>query len=437
MQSSTTYRAKHIVVDSTKVIDNGFLTTSHGLSSGQIQSVGKWAEYPGRKSDVIDLGAAVLLPALVNSHTHLEFSDQQQPIGSSDGSFAGWIQQVIAQRIQLTGSLTAQQREEVKRASCRQGWQECRNRGTAGLGEILSFPDLPPLHRQLAGSGDCLLSVYYEVLGLGKDRGDQSFEWAVAACQTAGGTGLGASSDFVAGSSDSEMQVGLSPHAPYSTATNLYRQCADYCIRKKLPLATHLAETVEEIELLEHRSGPLVELFQGMGIWNPAAIEATSIREVLQTVVDVPWLLLIHCNYMLQEDWRWLMAENPSCSIVYCPQTHRYFQHSPHPWPQMLEDGVNVALGTDSRASSPTLSLWDDAILAAKLNPEVDPAKVFKMVTINGARALGIDRHLGSLQPGKRSQVLVAEPDFGGQGFDWAGLVSEATTPGWLTIGEV
>ncbi len=455
MQPSTTYRAKYIIVRIDLIIEDGFLTTTDDLKSGQILAVGAWAEYCGPKSQAIDLGSVVLMPALINAHTHLEFSDQTQPIASLDGSFAGWIENVIAKRSNPSTPLDSEQSDEIKRLACGQGWQESRASGTAGLGEILAFPDLDPLHRQLAESGDCALSVFYEVLGLGKERGGQSFAWATQACQnffarmppesvpsasSQAGTGKSQikpvavdemiSSQLVR--TGPRVQVGLSPHAPYSTATTLYQKCAEYCIVHRLPLVTHLAETVEELELLQHRTGPLVDLLDRMGIWNSNAIDARSIRQVLQSLANVRRLLLIHCNYMLRSDWCWLLQQNPDYSVVFCPQTHHYFQHSTHPWPQMLQDGVNVALGTDSRASSPTLSLWQDVVLAANSNPTVDPSNVLRMATINGATALGIQDQVGTLQPGKRSQVLIAEPDFDSQGFDWAGLVN-SPPPRWST----
>jgi cytosine/adenosine deaminase-related metal-dependent hydrolase len=94
-------------------------------------------------------------------------------------------------------------------------------------------------------------------------------------------------------------------------------------------------------------------------------------------------------------------------SVVYCPRTHAYFGHDPYPLPSLLAAGVTVALGTDSRASSPDLNFWAELRYMHRHFGDVAPADVLRMGTLNGAIALGWEADFGSLTPGKRARLAV------------------------------
>jgi cytosine/adenosine deaminase-related metal-dependent hydrolase len=94
-------------------------------------------------------------------------------------------------------------------------------------------------------------------------------------------------------------------------------------------------------------------------------------------------------------------------SVVYCPRTHHYFAHSHHPLEKLLASGVNVALGTDSRASSPDLNLLSDMRHVAHRHPAIAPKTVLQMGTIAGAKALGRETEFGTLKPGRPANLTV------------------------------
>jgi cytosine/adenosine deaminase-related metal-dependent hydrolase len=396
-----------------------------------------------------DWGDAVVLPGLVNAHTHLEFSDLTTPLLSSPDSFADWIEAVIARRIRVGQGTGDEAWSKRKAEICQRGWHEMRAVGTAAIGEILSSGPVDPRSESVdewVGGGAPMGVEFHEVLGLSPERARQA--WDVALLKLGqpifavdAEVGAATSPPTISPRVDSgsgppgpeavygrqDWRPGLSPHAPYSTSTWLYRQSAQLCRRWHLPLATHLAESVEELELLSQRSGPLVRLLQGLGVWQPEQIAPRSVRQVLELVVDVPQLLLIHANYLSPEDWQWLRARNPQASIVYCPQTHAYFQHPRHPWPQMHADGLNVVLGTDSRASSPSLSLWDDLLIARAQHPTQDPRLLWRMATIHGARALGMADRLGTISVGKVARLAIARLPSSASTFSWEALLTPAT----------
>jgi cytosine/adenosine deaminase-related metal-dependent hydrolase len=93
---------------------------------------------------------------------------------------------------------------------------------------------------------------------------------------------------------------------------------------------------------------------------------------------------------------------------VYCPRTHEFFRHAPYPLEKMLAAGVTVALGTDSRASSPDLSVLAEMRCVAQRHLHVAREMILRMATLDGARALGRDHEIGSLEPGKYADLAIA-----------------------------
>jgi cytosine/adenosine deaminase-related metal-dependent hydrolase len=175
------------------------------------------------------------------------------------------------------------------------------------------------------------------------------------------------------------------------------------------PLAMHLAETEEELELLRLSTGPLVELFQTSGFWRENVVPRNARPiDYLQKLSPLQHALVIHGNYLDEEDLDFL-EQHRSMTVVYCPRTHAWFGHQPHPWLRMLERGIRVALGTDGRCSNPDLSLWGEVQFLHRKFPEVRPSLLLKLATRNGAAALGLDNEVGSLTAGRRADLAVVQ----------------------------
>lgn len=385
MTPTVTYRSKILVVSSQRLIHDGYITVELGISEKHpvptIRDVGPWSNYSGNRSHVVDLGQQAICPALINAHTHLEFSNLNSPITSPDGTFAGWIREVVGMRFRKAKELDSSALQADRRKAIENGQLESEKAGVVALGDIVTQPQV--------NTATGLYKVeFLEMLGLRRDRAEQSFLWATEVLERL-----------------PQPNQALSPHAPYSTSTWLYRQAADYARRHQLPLATHLAETREEQELLQHRSGPLVELFRELGVWEPEEIQTHSFQQMIQLLANNQDVLLVHGNYLSPTDWK-AIPKSANWTVVYCPQTHKHFGHEPHPWPEMLRDGINVALGTDSRASSNCLDLWQDFQIACHSRPEIHPQQLLPLVTENAARALKLDHRWGSLEAGKNAAIL-------------------------------
>ncbi len=323
-----------------------------------------------------------LIPGLVNAHTHLEFSDLAQPLGTAGSPLPTWIRQVVAHRRGSPSPLAA---------AISQGLEECLTAGTTLLGEIAtndwrSQPDLPQTRPTTL--------MFWESLGLTPAAASAAIERA----------------DQFMDQTDTPANIlrGLSPHAPYSVHPTLLAHLIQVSRRENLPVAMHLAESREELELIEHGNGLFRDMLQAIGAWDASpTARLDSIEAYLLALAEAPRALVIHGNYLRAEHWNFLAERAQRMALVYCPRTHGYFCHPPYPLVELLERGVHVALGTDSRASSPSLSLFDEAKFVAQHHPLVSPHEVLRMATQAGAEALGLAKDFGTLEPGKRANLAV------------------------------
>jgi cytosine/adenosine deaminase-related metal-dependent hydrolase len=190
---------------------------------------------------------------------------------------------------------------------------------------------------------------------------------------------------------------------------DLFRGLVDLAVATRAPLAMHLAETREELQLLADGTGDFVPFLEELGVWRPQAIPRGSRPlDYLREMARVDSALAIHGNYLAADEIDFLAA-HPNVSVVYCPRTHAFFGHAPHPWRLLLSRGVNVALGTDSSASNPDLSLWNELLFLRRLAPDNDPALLLKLGTWNGAIALGIGHETGTLDVGKSADLTFVD----------------------------
>jgi cytosine/adenosine deaminase-related metal-dependent hydrolase len=221
---------------------------------------------------------------------------------------------------------------------------------------------------------------------------------------------------------------GLSPHAPYSVHPELLSQAVALAAEAGVPVAMHLAESPEEVELLATGRGPLADVLEALGVRPSEYLPApTRAWAYLQVLAQAPHALVIHGNYLASEEIAFLADHRPRMTLVYCPRTHAHFGHAPYPLARLLKAGVRVAVGTDSRATSPDLSLWRELVSIAAQHPQVPPPAILAMGTQAGAEALGLAEELGSLAVGKRA-VWTAVPLAPGVADLWEALFAAGSS---------
>jgi cytosine/adenosine deaminase-related metal-dependent hydrolase len=381
------------------------------IRGGRITEV---APRAGRRAD-LDLGNAAITPGFVNAHTHLELEPVHgQPDDRPDDQIA-WLKRVIRQR--RRGS-----RQQWRSASYRNVAAAVRA-GTTMLADITTAG----ASWDAVAAAPVRAAVFSEVIGLRRERAmetnQRAWEWIAS---------VGPEAQVSACA-----RVGLSPHAPYSTAGWLYRRAAE-C---RLPLTTHLAEMPEELELLDRGTGRLREFLEELGAWDDdwtpiGPRPADFVRRGELRRAD--WLIA-HGTYLDPADFWQLRPEaapdGQRVAVAYCPRTHARFGHDPHPFRLMLERGVIVCLGTDSLASAPTLSILDEMRFLHRRDPSLPGALLLTMGTLFGAWALRAETVTGSLRPGKSADLAVVPlPDR--DGADPYPLILESDLPVAATMFE-
>lgn len=340
---------------------------------------------------VVDLGDVALLPGLVNPHTHCEFGELTAPLGESGQSFASWIPKVIEYRRERGATCLAagHDADHWRQAGCDASLREMADAAVVAIGEIATT-DWPPRRT----GGPLHATIFLEQLGLSpvlreshREAATRHLSWdTLPACQK-----------------------GLSPHAPYTASLTTVRDICELSAKHGTPVAMHLAESPDEMEMLHSQRGPLVDLLSQKGLWFPHEISQIGVQPYLDALDLSPRALVIHGNYLERDAWRFLAQRSGHMHVIYCPRTASRFIDRPYPLAAMLSEGVSVAIATDSRASNPDLSLFNDLKAASALHPSVDPHEILKMGTVNGAVALGIDEQFGSLAVGRLARFALVE----------------------------
>ncbi len=386
MPTLTLYTARHIFPVSTPPIRDGALV----VEGERILDVGSAAlgeRYPNARR--VDLGECALLPGAVNAHTHLELTGLAGAI--PDGlAFVEWVLALVRARRPLTI-------EDYTQAAS-EGVGLLRAAGTAAVGEISTFAASP---QALAESGMRAV-VYYELFGANPadaptllQRGQEQIRrWREEYAGT-------------------RLRFGLSPHTPYTTSAELLRAAAEWCRGEGVPLAIHAAESPAESQFLHNGTGPIADqLYAAAGFTvDHSRIPRSSPIAYLDSLgVLQARPLLAHGVQVDRADLARLAATDTS--VAHCPRSNARLQCGRLPWAAYNEAGVRLALGTDSLASAPSLSIWDEAAYADALHSAAgeppDAHDLLHLATLGGAEVLGWADEIGSLEPGKSVELACA-----------------------------
>lgn len=312
------------------------------------------------ETDRTDSLPLVLIPPLVNAHTHLEFSALREPLQPAQ-PFPDWIRSVINWR-QSSG--------DSPEDAIRGGLGESRNAGVRLIGEIATH-HLDALY----GDQDVTTVLFREIIGLRPDRIQQQLEQAAIHLSAEHREGI---------------IRAISPHAPYSVHPDLLEEVVSLAVQHQVPVAMHLAETPDELELLATGRGRFKQFLSGLGLFDQAVFPGDrTVLKILQQLARAPRALAIHGNYFSDSDAEFL-AGQLNITTVYCPRTHEFFGHMPHPFRKLIAAGCRVVLGTDSRASNPDLNIWRELQHVARIAPELSPGRLLAMVTTHSAEAMGL-----------------------------------------------
>ncbi len=387
MTTPTLLTARYVYPVTAAPIQDGAVA----VAGERILAVGRAADlaerYPSARR--VDLGESALLPAAINAHTHLELTALEHAI-PADLDMAAWILALMRARSGLD--------DAALRASAAEGVRRSLASGVAAVGEICSAGQSvgPLVESELRGI------VYYELLS-----GDPA---RAAETLARGQRQLARWREEYPGT---QVRFGLSLHAPYTVSAPLFEQGSAWAQAEGVPLSIHAAESPAEIAWLRDRSGPIREtLYATLGL--PPDLEPAAARSPMRYLRErgalSPQTLLAHGVQVDADDLALLAASG--AAVAHCPRSNTRLRNGRLPWAAYRAAGVRLALGTDSLASSPSLSIWDEAAYAAELHARAGepptPAELLWLATMGGADALGLAHELGSLESGKLARFAAA-----------------------------
>jgi cytosine/adenosine deaminase-related metal-dependent hydrolase len=196
-------------------------------------------------------------------------------------------------------------------------------------------------------------------------------------------------------------------HAPYSASPALISEIARR--RREAPLAIHLGESQEELELLRTGRGPLRDILETLGVWTPAwtAPECDPVEYLHRLGYLQPDLLAVHGVHL--SDDALARLRRARAVVVTCPRSNAWVGAGVPRLSHLYATGVGVAIGTDSLASAATLNLWDELHEMRRLAPDVTAAALLHSATRQGAVALGLGGEYGSIEAGRRAELLAVD----------------------------
>ena len=303
-------------------------------------------------------------------------------------SFIDWIKGLFAHRRgpdhPMTPEMVAPIREAIR---------EMRETGTVAVGDISnSLAAVEPM--QQAGLKGV---VFHELLGF-KERDGALVETTRGKREAASRHGI---------------RISLAPHAPYSTSVELFKAIRHAVSASDCPITSvHLGESVEEVELLQKGTGSWRKMLELIGAWRDDwEVPACGPVQFLERhgVIDARTLVVHGVQF---DDTALQRLTALQATVVTCPRSNRWVGVGYPPIERFYQSGVAVAVGTDSLASVEDLNLFSELKTMRYLAASVPARRLLESATLVGATALGLDRELGSITPGKQAELLAVDlPD--------------------------
>jgi 5-methylthioadenosine/S-adenosylhomocysteine deaminase len=348
-------------------------------AEGRVISIGPDAVVP-RPHDAVaeEFADGILLPGLVNAHTHLELTglDGDPP----DPDFAAWIRRVR--------TLKAERSRAEFLEAARAGLTACFALGVTTVADTGDSGAVIQALAERGGSG----IAYHEVFGPDPAQCADSV------------AGLRERVAELARFALGRVRIGVSPHAPYTVSGPLFRAVARWAAAERLPLAVHVAESGAEEELLARGTGAFADAWRARRIPLPEPLGRTPVAWLEEHGVLGTETLCIHAVRTNESD-RALLARK-GAAIAHCPLSNAAHGHGAARLDALLDAGLRVGVGTDSVMSVGRLDLLAECRAARKLAGLTAEAAL-RLCTVSAARALGLEAEVGTLEPGKWGDCVV------------------------------
>lgn len=374
-------KAKYLLASPDEIIIDGAVA----IKDTRIVAAGAYRRLRIRPdAKVIDFKDSAILPGFINSHTHLELTNLAGLV-PCHGDFTSWIERLL---------------------KAKSGWGETDYLSSIKIGALKSIESGTTTLSDITRSG-CSFSALKDI-PIRKVIFEEVIDFDPINVKHA----INAARDKLANiKPDALLDIGISPHAPYTVSEQLYKECTRLSQTLNILICTHIAETTDEVGFLTEGVGPFAHLLKKYGIlypdWQPPGLTPILFLEKIGLLKLKNRAILIHCNYLSDKEIS--VIEASGASVVFCPRSHRFFNHHNHPFQRLIEKGINVALGTDSLASNTSLSILDEMRFLYNNFPQIPPSLILAMATINGAKALGKEDKIARLKVGYDADIAVVK----------------------------
>jgi cytosine/adenosine deaminase-related metal-dependent hydrolase len=341
-------------------------------------------------SEAIDLGGVAIMPALVNAHTHLELSYLRKRVPPTE-KFLDWIRTIMATRRQYADAGDSRILDAARAAIA-----EARASGTGLVGDVSNTLVTAPLLREASMPAH----VFYELLRFNAADPESLVREARSRADAAA-------------DNDGNLRVSLAPHAPYSVSPGLFAAIrADLDAHPGQVTSVHLGESPEEIEFIRRGTGPWRVLLEELGVWSDQwqAPGTSPVGYLDQLGFLDRRVLAVHGVQFDGNDLDRLRSRD--MTVVSCPRSNQHVGVGAPPLEAFYAMNVGVAFGTDSLASASDMNLFSELAEARRLAPRVPARALLTSATRQGAVALGYESDYGTIEAGKRAQLIaVRVPD--------------------------
>ena len=377
----TIYSARWVLPVSASPIEDGAVA----VDGARIAGFGHRAEIVERfpESRLEDLGEAVILPGLVNTHTHLDLTAMRGYLENEETDFFAWLRKLTRARLEL---LT----QADLHVSAVWGACEAVRAGVTCVGDA---SDSAMISMQALREVGMRGVVFQESFGPDPKLVTENFEKLAAKIHQL--------CDF----QTELVRAGVSPHAPYTVCAPQLEMIAELAETEGLPLMMHAAESEAEALLLREGCGQFAEGLAKRSIeWN--APRVSTIQYLKQVgILDVR-PLLAHCIRVDDADIETL--RDTRSKVAHCPKSNAKLGHGRAPFAKFIDAGVTVGLGSDSVASNNTCDLLEEArfaILLARTDGQISANQVLESATIGGARCFELENQIGQLTEGFQADL--------------------------------
>lgn len=343
-----------------------------------------------QNASVEDFAEAVIMPGLVNCHSHLELTSMRGFLDDVEADFFKWLMKLTVTRAE---KLT----EKDIEISAIWGALEGARAGITCFGDIGRYGRAGLNALKINGlRGIVFQETEYSPFDEKADEGFVNLE-----------------EKFLALEKDETklVKVGMSPHSPYTVSRKLFEKITDYALQKKVKISTHAAESQMEEDLMLHGTGAMADFARNRGIeLIPPGLSSVEYLDKIGVLHAKP--LLAHCIKVSEPEIE--LIQKSDSGIAHCPKSNAKFGHSIAPFEKFLNQKIRVGFGSDSVASNNTCDILEEARFAAllartrtdKLN-HLSAREIIETATLGGAKAMRLEDKIGTLEREKQADLAV------------------------------